>query len=505
MLVAPAREVIGKVESNSSTFNPTDNLVSFIIDRTGEQGKFFGFGICQKLSVQLLDKDRAINLLKGEELNASIGVGTEFIKPSSPFYIDEIVRDETTNQISIVAYDALYKANTTKISEITLPSSYTINELAGLIFPYLGLSGLILDNSIDTIFETAITGDETIREVLNDIAEVTQSIYYINNENWLVFKRLGSTVDLIIDKTQYFTLNNKTEKTLTMLIADKIQSGTEDGETQYINNNIFYNENEDNKAVYLDAAIQSIGVLSINQFELNWRGNPLLEIGDRIQYQIKDDSYVHSYILNDIITYDGGLSEYSSWAYGEETSANISIKDAISNTNLIVDKANKRIEAVVAETTANSESIANIVIDIEAIGSSVSKIETNVQTEIDGVNEVIDVLENRVDTLVTPEGLDIAITERLQQGVDSVTTTTGYTFGADGLTVSKSDSDISTQITEDGMTVTRGEHTVLTANNEGVVAEDLHATTYLIIGGTTRFEDFTWNGMQRCGAFWIGG
>ena len=58
-----------------------------------------------------------------------------------------------------------------------------------------------------------------------------------------------------------------------------------------------------------------------------------------------------------------------------------------------------------------------------------------------------------------------------------------------------------TQITEDGMTVYKNDSAVLTANNVGVNAVNLHATTYLIIGTNSRFEDYG----SRTGCFWIGG
>jgi hypothetical protein len=60
---------------------------------------------------------------------------------------------------------------------------------------------------------------------------------------------------------------------------------------------------------------------------------------------------------------------------------------------------------------------------------------------------------------------------------------------------------MTTTITEDGMTVYRNEEAVLVADNEGVKAEDLHATTYLIVGQFSRFEDYG----DRTGCFWIGG
>ena len=53
------------------------------------------------------------------------------------------------------------------------------------------------------------------------------------------------------------------------------------------------------------------------------------------------------------------------------------------------------------------------------------------------------------------------------------------------------------------MRVSKGSEVVLTADNGGVEARNLHATTYLIIGGNSRFEDY--NNGSRTGCFWIGG
>ena len=87
--------------------------------------------------------------------------------------------------------------------------------------------------------------------------------------------------------------------------------------------------------------------------------------------------------------------------------------------------------------------------------------------------------------------------------MNKVTTTTGFTFNQDGLTISKSNVDITTDISEDGMRVSKAGQVVLTADNNGVEALNLHATTYLIIGENSRFEDYD-NG-SRTGCFWIGG
>ena len=52
------------------------------------------------------------------------------------------------------------------------------------------------------------------------------------------------------------------------------------------------------------------------------------------------------------------------------------------------------------------------------------------------------------------------------------------------------------------MTVKKGNEDVLTANNEGVKAIDLHATTYLIVGDYSRFENYGTQARTAC--YWIG-
>ncbi len=97
--------------------------------------------------------------------------------------------------------------------------------------------------------------------------------------------------------------------------------------------------------------------------------------------------------------------------------------------------------------------------------------------------------------------LTIDIKKITDDGVNKVTTATGFKLNEYGLEVSKSNSDISTKITEDGMTVNRNGDALLTADHNGVEAEDLHAKTYLIISGRSRFESYKSN---RTGCFWIG-
>lgn len=119
-----------------------------------------------------------------------------------------------------------------------------------------------------------------------------------------------------------------------------------------------------------------------------------------------------------------------------------------------------------------------------------------------GLDESVSTLTSQVEAKMTAEQVSIAIKKELIDGVDSVKTTTGFTFNEDGLTVSKTGTEMETQITEDGMQVFRNNMAVLTADSKGVDAVNLEASTYLIVGGRSRFENY---GINRTGCFWVGG
>ena len=105
---------------------------------------------------------------------------------------------------------------------------------------------------------------------------------------------------------------------------------------------------------------------------------------------------------------------------------------------------------------------------------------------------------------IDADAVNIEIEKAMANGVDKVITETGYRFDSEGLNISKTGEEMTNKLDHTGMYVDRGSQNVLTANNEGVQAVDLHAKTYLIIGkgkGRSRFEDY---GTSRTACFWGG-
>lgn len=517
----PVRNVGAKIYLNfaNSTFEASwthkDKIASITYERVGVDSKFYGFGVCQKANIKLVDKERTINLDTDDTLKLMFSAANVFMYFSPTLHITQTHRDEITNELSITAYDAIYDAAAHTVSELEITTPATINQYATAAAALLGLTLSVRHNA--TAFHTSyekganLDGTETIRELLDAIAEATQTIYYININNVLIFQALDKDAAAVytIDKEQYYSLDSGANRRLAAIchtteLGDSLTAALEvSGTTQYVRDNPFYELRED-AATLLDNALDYIGGLTINQFECEWRGNPALEICDKIALITKDDQIVNAYLLNDVITFDGSYSQSTKWHYeadtGETESNPTNLGEALNKTFARVDKVNKQIDIVASEAEANKNNIAALQLNTESITASVSKVEQSITTSIDGVNNEIATLTNKVEAAMTAEGVRLTVQEELANGVDRVYTSTGFAFDADGLRVSKTGSEMETLLDEDGLSVFRDNVEVLTADNTGVNGINMTVRQYLIVGGS-RFEAY---GAGRTGCFWIG-
>ena len=681
-LVSPSREIKAKIDLfdgtiKKATFTGSDKIKKFQIERAGEEGKFFGFGVCQKLELELLDKDRELNIVKGNTFDVYLTADTTYTKILS-CEVDSIKRDEKTNSLTITAYDTLYRAAGHQVKDLTLTTPYTIKQFCEACGAKLGVSVKGI-NTFTLSYPNGANfdGAETLREALDMVAEATQTIYFMNSTNALVFKKLdkaGANL-LTIDKNIYFEYKNNGPRVLKTICStnelgdDVSESGTTGDATQFVRDNAFWELREDITDLVHNAVV-AVGGLSISQFECKWRGNFFLEIGDKIQILGKDNSSAITYLLNDTLVYNGGLNQTSSWKYkdsGETASNPTNLGEAIKQTYAKVDKQNKEITLLASEVKTQTEAIKKTVkqVDVEyylstssstptggtwsteappweenkymwsrqkitytdgtfairnatciagakgadgsdgapgrgvvsvtteyyistsetelaggswsetqptweegkyiwtrskivynnptsteyttevcdatwkeinaiqgeqktlitdvaelkvakdSITASVSQITENQSglnsaltdlqnafTDQNNTNaEQFDTLTQKVESSMTADQVHLAISTELSKGVDKVTTSTGFTFNEAGLTISKSDSEISTNIDEDGMSIYKNNEEVLTADNTGVTQINATIKQYLIIGKNSRFEDY---GSDRTGCFWIG-
>lgn len=123
----------------------------------------------------------------------------------------------------------------------------------------------------------------------------------------------------------------------------------------------------------------------------------------------------------------------------------------------------------------------------------------SISMDVDGINSQVALqsgdingLRGQLSTLQqTADGVSIQVQNILENGVDKVTTGTGYTFKEDGLHIQKSGEEIDNSIDNTGMYVKRGDEVMLQANKDGVIGTDMTVRNYLIIGSHARFEDYT--------------
>lgn len=574
---SPVRQVRAKVELHrdstiAHTWTDKDRIIKISVERPIDDTKFFGYGICQKANVHLIDRDKEItDCVTSDKMDIQFTTeGYDFASILPLFQITRCNRDEKTNELSITAYDAIYHASEHAVEELNLPDLsktsegyvyYTLEDFILAVAEVLNIEfvpkdhlhldlGMIFDNAFDATGPDSesdsghynapnYSGKETLRDVLDDIAEITQTIYYITHNNQLVFKRLdidGEPV-LTIDKSMYIELNSSDSRRLTKLVhttelGDNISTELDiTGTTQYIYDNPLWNLRPDIEGL-MENALAAVGGLTINQFDCSWRGNWYLEIGDKIGLVTKDDDITHSYLLNDVMEYNGGFQQKTQWRYVDNEVEGVvnplPLGERLKQTYAVVDKVNQKIEMVVKDITGIEGEVSSLQITTDRIIAQVEDLDLDslgnisnelaslqittdaitqrvqaVEVETDGLGTIINEISKTVENKVSAEEVEIIIKETIDDGITTaVKTETGFTFDKDGLTIEKDNSEMSTQITEDGMTISRSGDVVLTVNNLGVDAANLRATTYLIIGKNSRFEDYANN--TRTGCFWIG-
>jgi len=165
------------------------------------------------------------------------------------------------------------------------------------------------------------------------------------------------------------------------------------------------------------------------------------------------------------------------------------------------------IEEIIDNTNIELNKISELELGMDGINASVVEIkneQTSTKDTLDAMDKDITELTNTVSAKMSSTEVQIAIQNELANGVSHVKTSTGFTLNEDGLTISKTGKEMTTTIDEDGMTIKRNEEERLIADNEGVIAYDLQAKTYLIIGENSRFEDYEEDRKPQTGCFWIG-
>lgn len=214
--------------------------------------------------------------------------------------------------------------------------------------------------------------------------------------------------------------------------------------------------------------------------------DPAAELGDGIQV-----GGIYS-VISQVDDDGNGYPNVSAPGQGK-------IEEAFPDDGPLTTAINRKIAETNSLITKTAEEIT---LEVFSIKTDLSTATDDLQGQISDTEDRIGQLEQSVALTVTQDQVNVSIKEAID-GINSITTETGYKFDKDGLYITQTESDTITVIDSTGLLVTdKSGNPVLTAQGDNVNAKNLNATTYLSVGGRARFENI---GTDRVGCFWIGG
>ena len=376
----------------------TDNLKSSLADLTiydkcCDNGKYIGNAVSKKVELSIINKD---NLdLADQEFELYVGVKLsngeyEYI-PYGNFIVTAYTDTKSNNKFKIEAYDYMTKLNgyfsnilynkKTNPNGLKIDYPIKLKDFKEKILTYMGISYVdqtLPNDNFDIKVEINFDG-YTIRNVIAKIAELQGTFARINRENKMEFCLQTQTDEEI----PLSSMNNKQEinnrygpvnvVSLTMknVKGENVTLRDDKSIDKYGENTI---EIQDNPFVYTEAlrekAIEelysALDGFSYYPINFNWKARLYTDGSDIIKvYDMRNKKWVNSIVMNQTIKIPATRqSTLESPALTKTQVANQYIsqsKQANTRTEIIVDKQNQEIEAVVKQTVdpTNPESTVN--------------------------------------------------------------------------------------------------------------------------------------------------
>lgn len=424
-----------------------------------------------------------------------------FYKEYGTYIIKEKKDDEEQDTVILECYDLMLQAMIPFDLVLVNPETaaeenptITVRALLDAICDRFGWQKGYVDNIFSAasiaIKANTYDGNYTFRDVLDEIAQVAgRTIAFVGNALCFI-SPMGlpnETIDasnlktLKIGKT-YGPVNSlvlaRTPQEDNIYYRDEASIATNGLTEIRIENNQIVEQHRD---FMLELLYPDYIGIQFTLYELESFGIGYLDVGDKFYIQTPDGELHRTIMLCDDLKITQGLSETSRLEAPEvvETDYTAASKTdrALNQTILKVDKQAGDITALVTKTN-------------------------NLASTVDGLSGTV---TNLTKISMDSEKVDLAITEAIN-GINSITTTTGYTFDKNGLHIQKTvdgvPEEMENLLDNTGMYVNRGGDNILAANNEGVDAINLRSRQFLIIGDNSRFENY---GTDRTACFFIGG
>lgn len=487
-MASPSRMIRGKVVvvdgGLTSEYGYANKLQSIEQEVSAVKGKMFGAVVSYKSTIKLIDVKNVVQVNVGAKASPQIGLADELL-PMTPVYISSNTFDEVKGIRTLIGEDAIGFTDKYIWNDIKgdLGNTFTIQDVFAAIASKIGIEFMITGElpNINAVYTKAtfnVNGDETLRQILTAAAEATGAMVFINGSGKMEIKMLSNTIALAIDKNTQFNLSTEPSSSLSGIISinelnDMISVGNNSSYVSVISVNPFIDPTDDSSQEKLQNLFVKYQGNTFYPYKLKWRGNPALEIGDKIRLTLRDGSTIDTWYLGEKVKYTGGMSAESSWEADESEKPEVgsqTISDTTRRTMAKVDKANQKITLLTEASDEQGQKISQLEVSLDGIRTEVSEVSntangamtkaTTVEQTVDGLKVQVTEANGKADKAdknasaavtkaneleITVNGYDARITAAEGKADNAVTKTTELSATVDGIssTVTQVQSDLS--------------------------------------------------------------
>ena len=487
-MASPSRMIRGKVVvvdgGLTSEYGYANKLQSIEQEVSAVKGKMFGAVVSYKSTIKLIDVKNVVQVNVGAKASPQIGINGELL-PMTPVYISSNTFDEVKGIRTLIGEDAIGFTDKYIWNDIKgdLADTFIIQDVFAAIASKIGTEFMITGElpNINAVYTKAtfnVNGDETLRQILTAAAEATGAMVFINGNGKMEIKMLSNTIALAIDKNTQFNLSTEPSSSLSGIISinelnDMISVGNNSSYVSVISVNPFIDPTDDSSQEKLQNLFVKYQGNTFYPYKLKWRGNPALEIGDKIRLTLRDGSTIDTWYLGEKIKYTGGMSAESSWEADESEKPEVgsqTISDTTRRTMAKVDKANQKITLLTEASGEQGQKISQLEVSLDGIRTEVSEVSntangamtkaTTVEQTVDGLKVQVTEANGKADKAdknasaavtkaneleITVNGYDARITAAEGKADSAVTKTTELSATVDGIssTVTQVQSDLS--------------------------------------------------------------
>lgn len=454
-MASPSRMIRGKVVvvdgGLTSEYGYANKLQSIEQEVSAVKGKMFGAVVSYKSTIKLIDVKNVVQVNVGAKASPQIGINGELL-PMTPVYISSNTFDEVKGIRTLIGEDAIGFTDKYIWDDIKgdLGNIFIIQDVFAAIANKIGTEFMITGElpNINAVYTKAtfnVNGDETLRQILTAAAEATGAMVFINGSGKMEIKMLSNTIALAIDKNTQFNLSTEPSSSLSGIISinelnDMISVGNNTSYVSVISVNPFIDPTDDSSQGKLQNLFVECQGNTFYPYKLKWRGNPALEIGDKIRLTLRDGSTIDTWYLGEKIKYTGGMSAESSWEADESEKPEVgsqTISDTTRRTMAKVDKANQKITLLTEASGEQGQKISQLEVSLDGIRTEVSEVSntangamtkaTTVEQTVDGISSTVTQVQSDLSAAEGNIATNTSSITQLSNEIDLKVSKTDYT------------------------------------------------------------------------------